>query len=233
MYGNEREVGAGLRALRHQARGRLPHHQGVVQPAGGGRLRALGRRKPGEAQAALCRSADDPLAERANSARGIDCRAVQGEKATGSSKTYRRRQFQHRHDRCGCKLATEPLAVLQIETHPYLDQTKVIAAARRHGMAVVGYCPLARGKVPGDETLQRIGRAHGKTASQVALRFLEQQQHRTDPAHLEARAARRKPRQSRFQAHATPRWRRSARSNAPTGAWSVRRRRRSGIRDSR
>jgi 2,5-diketo-D-gluconate reductase B len=73
------------------------------------------------------------------------------------------------------KVASEPIAVLQIEAHPYLDQTKVVAAARRNGMAVVGYCPLARGKVPGDETLQRIGRAHGKTASQVALRFLEQE----------------------------------------------------------
>ena len=72
-------------------------------------------------------------------------------------------------------LASEPIAVLQIETHPYLDQSKIVAAARRHGMAVVGYCPLARGKVPGDETLQKIGRAHGKTASQVALRFLEQE----------------------------------------------------------
>jgi 2,5-diketo-D-gluconate reductase B len=71
--------------------------------------------------------------------------------------------------------ASEPIAVLQIETHPYLDQSKIIAAARRHGMAVVGYCPLARGKVPGDETLQKIGRAHGKTASQVALRFIEQE----------------------------------------------------------
>ncbi len=74
------------------------------------------------------------------------------------------------------KLASEPIAVLQIETHPYLDQSKVIAAARRHGMAVVGYCPLARGKVPADPTLQAIGRAHGKTPAQVALRFLEQQQ---------------------------------------------------------
>jgi 2,5-diketo-D-gluconate reductase B len=72
-------------------------------------------------------------------------------------------------------LASEPIAVLQIETHPYLDQSKIVAAARRHGMAVVGYCPLARGKVPGDETLQKIGRVHGKTASQVALRFLEQE----------------------------------------------------------
>jgi 2,5-diketo-D-gluconate reductase B len=73
------------------------------------------------------------------------------------------------------KLATEPLACLQIETHPYLDQTKVIAEARKHGMAVVGYCPLARGKVPGDEMLARIGRAHGKSPAQVALHYLEQQ----------------------------------------------------------
>jgi len=73
------------------------------------------------------------------------------------------------------KLASEPIAVLQIETHPYLDQSKVIAAARRHGMAVVGYCPLARGKGPADETLPRIGRAHGKSPAQVSLRFLEQQ----------------------------------------------------------
>lgn len=71
-------------------------------------------------------------------------------------------------------LASEPLACLQIEVHPYLDQTKVIAAARKHGMAVVAYCPLARGKVPADEVLIRIGRAHGKTPAQVALRYLEQ-----------------------------------------------------------
>jgi 2,5-diketo-D-gluconate reductase B len=72
------------------------------------------------------------------------------------------------------KLASEPIAVLQIEAHPYLDQSKVIAAARGHGMAVVGYCPLARGKVPADEVLQGIGRAHHKSPAQVALRFLEQ-----------------------------------------------------------
>jgi 2,5-diketo-D-gluconate reductase B len=72
-------------------------------------------------------------------------------------------------------VASEPLAALQIETHPYLDQTKVLAAARRLGLAVVGYCPLARGKVPADAVLQRIGRAHGKSPAQVSLRFLEQE----------------------------------------------------------
>ena len=73
------------------------------------------------------------------------------------------------------KATTEPLVTNQIEVHPFLDQTKVIAATRRHGMSITAYCPLARGKVPGEPALERIGKAHGKTASQVALRWLVQQ----------------------------------------------------------
>jgi diketogulonate reductase-like aldo/keto reductase len=73
------------------------------------------------------------------------------------------------------RLATEPLVTNQIETHPYIDQSKVIAACRRHGISITAYCPLARGKVPGDATLAAIGKKHGKTASQVALRWLTQQ----------------------------------------------------------
>ena len=73
------------------------------------------------------------------------------------------------------QLASEPLVTNQIEVHPYLDQTKVIAACRRLGLSVTAYCPLARGKVPGDEMLIRIGKEHGKSARQVVLRFLVQQ----------------------------------------------------------
>ena len=72
-------------------------------------------------------------------------------------------------------LATEPLVCNQIECHPYLDQSKVIAASRRHGMAVTAYSPIARGRAKGDAILARIGKAHGKTAAQVCLRFLVQQ----------------------------------------------------------
>ncbi len=71
-------------------------------------------------------------------------------------------------------MTTEPLVTTQIEVHPFLDQTKVIAAARRHGMSITAYCPIARGRVPGNPVLERIGAAHGKTASQVALRWLLQ-----------------------------------------------------------
>jgi 2,5-diketo-D-gluconate reductase B len=73
------------------------------------------------------------------------------------------------------KLASEPLVTNQIEVHPFLDQSKVLAACRKHGISVTAYCPLARGKVPGNETLERIGKAHGRSASQVALHYLVQQ----------------------------------------------------------
>jgi diketogulonate reductase-like aldo/keto reductase len=73
------------------------------------------------------------------------------------------------------KLATEPLVTNQIEVHPFLNQTKVIAACRRHGMSVTAYCPLARGKVPGNDVLERIAKTHGKSSAQVSLRYLLQQ----------------------------------------------------------
>jgi diketogulonate reductase-like aldo/keto reductase len=69
----------------------------------------------------------------------------------------------------------EPLVCDQVEYHPYLDQTKVREACARHGMAVVAYSPVAKGRIKNDETLARIGRAHGKTAAQVCLRWLVQQ----------------------------------------------------------
>jgi 2,5-diketo-D-gluconate reductase B len=69
----------------------------------------------------------------------------------------------------------EPLACDQVEYHPYLDQTKVKEACARHGMALIAYSPVAKGRVKEDATLTRIGRAHGKTAAQVCLRWLVQQ----------------------------------------------------------
>lgn len=72
-------------------------------------------------------------------------------------------------------LTKEPLVTNQIEVHPFLDQTKVIEASRGHGMSITAYCPIARGRVPGNPVLERIAKAHGKTASQVSLRWLVQQ----------------------------------------------------------
>jgi diketogulonate reductase-like aldo/keto reductase len=73
------------------------------------------------------------------------------------------------------RLATEPLVNNQIELHPYNDQARTIATTRKAGMSVTAYSPIARGRVKGDALLSRIGKAHGKTAAQVCLRYLVQQ----------------------------------------------------------
>jgi 2,5-diketo-D-gluconate reductase B len=73
------------------------------------------------------------------------------------------------------KVSKEPLVCNQIECHPFLDQDKVIAACRKAGIAVVAYSPIARGGAKGDSVLELIGKAHGKTAAQVCLRWLTQQ----------------------------------------------------------
>ena len=71
-------------------------------------------------------------------------------------------------------VTTEPLVCNQIEVHPFINQDKVLAASKKHGMAVVAYVPIARGKVPGADALERIAKVHGKTAAQISLRYLVQ-----------------------------------------------------------
>ncbi|MGA2894972.1 MAG: aldo/keto reductase [Xanthobacteraceae bacterium] len=63
----------------------------------------------------------------------------------------------------------------QVECHPFLDQSKVYAACRAQGMAMVAYSPIARGNGGNDKVLAKIGAAHKKSAAQVCLRFLVQQ----------------------------------------------------------
>jgi 2,5-diketo-D-gluconate reductase B len=73
------------------------------------------------------------------------------------------------------RISAEPLICDQVECHPYLDQSKVIAACRAHHMATVAYSPIARGNARNDKVLATIGAAHKKTAAQVCLRYLVQQ----------------------------------------------------------
>jgi 2,5-diketo-D-gluconate reductase B len=73
------------------------------------------------------------------------------------------------------QVVSEPLVCDQIECHPFLDQSKVTAACRDRGLAVVAYSPISRGNARNDEVLARIGAAHKKTAVQVCLRYLAQQ----------------------------------------------------------
>ncbi|SOC35752.1 diketogulonate reductase-like aldo/keto reductase [Rhizobium subbaraonis] len=63
----------------------------------------------------------------------------------------------------------------QVEYHPFLSQQKLLARMRRADMLLNAYQPIARGKVFKSELLNEIGRKCGKSAGQVTLRWLVQQ----------------------------------------------------------
>jgi len=72
-------------------------------------------------------------------------------------------------------LCPEPLVCNQVEFHPYIDQSKLHSAIRRHGMALIGYCPFMRGgDVLADPVIGEIAGRHGKAPSQVILRWIIQ-----------------------------------------------------------
>ncbi|WP_207460546.1 aldo/keto reductase [Azospirillum sp. SYSU D00513] len=74
------------------------------------------------------------------------------------------------------RLSDAPIVTNQVEYHPYLKQEVVLEASRRAGMSVTAYYAMADGKVVSDPVLKDIGARHGKSAAQVVLRWLVQQE---------------------------------------------------------
>jgi 2,5-diketo-D-gluconate reductase B len=174
MYGNEREVGEGLRASG------VPRDQiFVTTKVWHDRLKAgdfersvdesLGRLQLSAVDLLLIHwpSKDVPLKETID----VLCRT----KRDGRTRHIGVANFTVALIEEAVKLAIDPLVTNQIEVHPFIDRSKVIAASRRHGLAITAYCPIGRGSVPGDAVLARIGGAHGKSPAQVSLRYLVQQ----------------------------------------------------------
>ncbi|MDH3669264.1 MAG: aldo/keto reductase [Paracoccaceae bacterium] len=74
-------------------------------------------------------------------------------------------------------LSGRPLACNQVEYHPYLSQDRVLEACRRHGMAMVSYCPLARGsELFNEPAVAGPAERHGRTGAQIVLRWHVQQE---------------------------------------------------------
>jgi diketogulonate reductase-like aldo/keto reductase len=73
------------------------------------------------------------------------------------------------------RVSPEPIVANQIEYHPFVDQSKLVAAIRRHGLATTAYSPIARGRVVGNRVIEEIAATHGRSAIQVTLRWLIQQ----------------------------------------------------------
>jgi 2,5-diketo-D-gluconate reductase B len=65
-----------------------------------------------------------------------------------------------------------PIACNQVEYHVLLDQSKLLAYARAHDIAVTAYAPLARGALGRHAALRSVAEKHGATVEQVALKWL-------------------------------------------------------------
>ena len=65
-----------------------------------------------------------------------------------------------------------PIAGVQVEYHPYLSQSALLAYLRRHGLPLTAYAPLAQGRAASDPVLASIGRKHGAGAAQIAIAWL-------------------------------------------------------------
>ncbi len=79
--------------------------------------------------------------------------------------------FQPAHlERLAAETDTVP-AVNQIEVHPYLVNEKARAASLNNAIAVEAWSPIAQGKVLDDPTIEKIASAVGKSTAQVVLRW--------------------------------------------------------------
>lgn len=173
MYANEAEVGDGVRASGRRSEvmvtTKVAHGNMAPQDVERSVKESLGKLRIDEIDLLIIHWPNDriPLAETLG--------AMAKMKQAGYVKQLGVSNFTVKLLDEAKRATDEPLVCNQIEYHPFLDQTKVVAATRAHGMAVVAYSPIARGSAKGNEVLERIGLAHGKSAAQVSLRWLVQQ----------------------------------------------------------
>jgi 2,5-diketo-D-gluconate reductase B len=65
-----------------------------------------------------------------------------------------------------------PVIVNQVEYHVYLDQSEVLEVCRERDVELTAYRPLGKGQVTSDPVIAEIAAAHGATPAQVALAWL-------------------------------------------------------------
>ncbi|MGF6691941.1 2,5-diketo-D-gluconate reductase B [Metapseudomonas resinovorans] len=65
-----------------------------------------------------------------------------------------------------------PLSAIQVEYHVLLDQQRLLDYARSKGLVLTAYTPLARGLAAERQAIRQIAEKHGALPSQVALKWL-------------------------------------------------------------
>ncbi|MET0969055.1 MAG: aldo/keto reductase [Tardiphaga sp.] len=65
-----------------------------------------------------------------------------------------------------------PVACNQVEYHALLSQAPLLAYLRSKSIPLVAYCPLGQGRLADNDAMKKIGEKHGVSAAQVALKWL-------------------------------------------------------------
>ncbi|HVL98160.1 MAG TPA: aldo/keto reductase [Egibacteraceae bacterium] len=68
-----------------------------------------------------------------------------------------------------------PILTNQVEYHPLLAQDRLLAVCREEDVLLTAYSPLAKGRILDEVELKEVAEAHGRTVGQIALRWLVQQ----------------------------------------------------------
>ena len=76
----------------------------------------------------------------------------------------------------GAAQAASPIRLFsdQVPFHLLHPQQELLAYCTKHDIMLTAYSPLAKGRLAGHPVLEAIGARHGKSGSQVALRWLVQ-----------------------------------------------------------
>ena len=74
-----------------------------------------------------------------------------------------------------CEVSELPICTNQVEYHVRRNRSELRDYCHGRGIVMTAHRPLAVGDLAGDTVLRSIGENHGKTAAQVALRWLVQQ----------------------------------------------------------
>jgi len=106
---------------------------------------------------------------------GESLRALSAVRAAGKARFVGVSNFTLRHLDEAVGTHGADLLCNQVECHAMMRQDRLRAALARHGMALTAYSPLGRGMLTKEPALAAIGRKHGKSGPQVALRWLMQQ----------------------------------------------------------
>ncbi len=171
MYGNEKEVGEGIRASGVPREAIFLTTKAWVDNVAPGRLeeaaeRSIDKLGVGPVDLYLIHWPSPTVAVEAS------VRALCAVKQRGLARHVGVSNFPVALVERALAATTEPLVANQVEYHPHLDQRPLLKVLRENGMALTAYCPIARGRLAHDPLMAEIAERHGATVSQVALAWL-------------------------------------------------------------